>query len=65
MRFLTVTRRNFTGSGISDSVASVTFELRGGHQVLGLLGETPSGGAHRRHLEIGQDGDEFFVPESL
>ena len=28
MRFLTVTRRSFTGSGISDSVTSATFELR-------------------------------------
>ena len=36
MRFLTVTRRSFIGSGISDSVISVTFELRDDIRFLGL-----------------------------
>ena len=36
MRFLTVTRRSFTGSGISDSVTSVTFELRDDIRFLGF-----------------------------
>jgi hypothetical protein len=36
MRFLALTRRNFTGSGISDSVATVTFELRDDIRFLGF-----------------------------